>query len=507
MARAGDAFSGRVNLGRGIGERPAADRFDRGLKPAAGIYPRKGKGWGQQGESTFPDLLRHYNQNQRWTSWRRGLEIAFNSLVDDTSQYQAVEVLRLPAFSPQDGFRATRAVLVGFPSRSSPEGRWTVAVNPRGSEIAPVPISATSQSHVTATTDDGEPVPLLVVQLPGCWQPGALAAGSALIGELVEDSAISASELADDPADGIAMLCVAVYQDDGLMVFDASRYWQRRRRADNTLVLEEVVIGRGDPQPQFRVSRHLTQSTVVSCNCPSHLGVEYGRLRDDVAPGGQGLFPQRGGEGASSVELPLRDALDAIVRQAPEQRPADPLEGAARRFALLDWRRLPQECCKHCHAVRFSLGCPVSEPADVPAVIGGASEMGIGSLLPLEERSAPLAAPRFVEQLRRQVFDENAWRGLASTITTGAVGDAWSVTPETVALPPNQIDGTFPENCAPRFSQQQLLPDPTAAEGSLRGDVWAGRLSQQYSFPYEAPGQLLEQPFYLPTRDVIALLP
>jgi len=507
VGRRGDSFGsgGRVDGGLGRARRP--DRFDVGSRAASGIYPRKGSGQGQTGEAAFPDLLRTWNQRASWSSWRRGLELAFNSLVGDTSQYQSIEVLSLPAFTPQQGFAARRGLAVGFPSRLSPEGRWTAVIKPRGTEIAPVPIGANAQFETVATTDAGEAVPLLVVQLPGCWQPGALAAGSSLIGELVEDSAISAAALDPDPADGLALLCVAVYQDDGLMVFDASRGWQRQRQADGTLVLREVSRGPEDPPLRFRSGRHLTQSTVVSCNCPAHLGLAYGRLRPDTPLGRQGLFPQRGPGGASDLQLPLRDALDLILRQQPEVRPADPLEGAARRFALLDWRRLPEESCKHCHAVRFALGCPTAEPSDVLAVVGGDTPMGLGEVLPLEERSAPLAAPGFVERLARQAFEENAWRGLASTITTGAVGDAWTVTVEPIALPPNQIDGTFPGNCAPRFSQQQLSAEARAAEAAVRGDVWAGRLSQAYSYPYLGPGELLDQPFYLPVREPPLLLP
>lgn len=507
MGRRGDGFgrSGRFDQGLTAFSRP--DRLDVGSRPASGIYPRKGKGHRQQGEAAFPDLLRHWNQQSKWWSWRRGMELAFTALNRDTSQFQPITVTDLPAFTPQEGFRGATGMAIGWPSRLSPEGRWTTVIKPRGTEIAPVPIGETAQFEVSATTDAGEAIPLLVVQLPGCWQPGALAAGSGLIGELIEDSAVSATTLAADPADGLALLCVAVYQDDGLLVFDASRSWQRQRRADGSLVLREISLAAGDPPLRFRPGRHLTQATTISCNCPAHLGVAYGDLRPTTALGTQGLYPQRAPGGASDLQLPLRDALDVILRQAPEPRPADPLEGAARRFALLDWRRLPDECCKHCHAARFALGCPVAEPSDLAAVIGGGAEAEAREVLPDEEYRPALLDERFFSRLQQQAFDENAWRGLASTITTGAVGDAWTVTVERIALPPNQIDGTFPNNCAPRFSVQQLKAEPQAAEDALRGDVWAGRLSQAYSYPYLGPGELLDQPFYLPASEPPPLPP
>jgi hypothetical protein len=507
VGRRGDGFgsSGRFDQGFSRFSRP--DRLDVGSAQPSGVYPRKGRGYGQIGEAAYPDLFRHWNQQGRWASWRRGMELAFTQLNRDTSQFQSIEVLSLPEFSPQDGFIARRSLAIGFPSRLSPEGRWTTVIKPRGTEIAPVPIGANAQFDVTATSDDGQVAPLLVVQLPGCWQPGALAAGSGLIGELVEDSAISATALDPDPSDGIALLCVAVYQDDGLMVFDGSQFWQRQRQRDGSLLLRHIIQTPEDPPLRFRVGRHLTQSTVVSCNCPAHLGVAYGRLRPDTPLGSQGLFPQRGPGGASDLQLPLRDAIDAILRQEPEKRPVDAMEGAARRFALLDWRRLPEEACKHCHAARFALGAPTAEPSDVPVMLGSDAPLPSGELLPYEEFNAPLASAGFIERLNRQAFDAEAWKGLASTITTGAVGDAWTVTVERIGLPPNQIDGTFPGNCAPRFSQQQLTAEPQAAEDSLLGDVWAGRLTQAYSYPYLAPGELLDQPFYLPSAEPPLLAP
>ena len=507
MGRRGDGFGSAGRFDQGLTGLGRTDRFDVGTPQASGIYPRKGKGHGQIGEAAFPDLFRHWNQQGSWASWRRGMELAFTQLNRDTSQFQPLTVLDLPAFTPQDGFQGRPAMAIGFPSRLSPEGRWTTVIKPRGSDIAPVAIGTNAQFEVSATTDAGEAVPLLVVQLPGCWQPGALAAGSGLIGELIEDSAISATALDPDPTDGIALLCVAVYQDDGLLVFDASRCWRRVRQSDGTLILQQFQWQAGQPPLRFRSGRHLTQATVVSCNCPAHLGVAYGRLRPDSALGSQALYPQRGPGGASDLQLPLRDALDVILRQEPEVRPVDPLEGAARRFTLLDWRRLPEESCKHCHAARFALGCPTAEPSDVPVMLGSDAPMDAGEVLPLEEFTASLASPGFIEKLNRQAFDAEAWQGLASTITTGAVGDAFTVTVERIALPPNQIDGTFPGNCAPRFNQQQLKAEPQAAETAVLGDVWAGRLSQAYSYPYLGPGELLDQPFYLPATESPALLP
>ena len=491
MGRRGDGFG---RFAAGLNPAGGFARLDRAQLPSSGFYPRKGRGAGQAGESAFPDLLAKWNKDQSWTGWRRGMELAFQELTFDSDRLQPVEVLRLPAFQPQAGFQSATGLLVAFPSPLSPEGQWTVAVKPRGTERSPVAIGANAQRDAVATTAGGERLNFLVVELPGALEGGVLEAGSALIGELVEDSADADGLVDEADEEALILMCVAVYPADSVLVFDADRRWRRRRNeAGRTVLVEEPLQAR----PRFRVGRHLTQSTVVSCNCPSHLGVEYGRLREDAQPGTQALFPQRLSGGGGATVLPERDAVDVFLRNAAPAGGGNDADGVARRFALLDWRREPGQCCKHCHAVRFGLGVPVAEPSDLPLVIGDSlsSARGIG---PMEDVMGYLGSPRALERLERGMRISASYRQLGSTITTGAIGDAWGVTVEPVALQPSQVEGALGELPALRFSQQQLAADPTQAETALRGDVWAGRLTQGYSYAFDGHGRLLDQPFYLP---------
>jgi hypothetical protein len=249
------------------------------------------------------------------------------------------------------------------------------------------------------------------------------------------------------------------------------------------------------------------QSTVISCNCPSHLGVEYGKLLGGPMLGSQAFYPQTM-PGAALLERPLQSATDRSFRAAAEQRTLDPLEGVARRFQLLGWERPPSPCCKHVHAVRFALGCPMAEPNDMPIVIDNPWSMRDG-FDPWEGHGAPLASPRFKEELMQRAFFDDAVRGLASTITTGAIGDAFGITVEKTGLAPVQVGDPVRRAAIgdPRFCQQWTTVDPRQAETAVLGDVYAGRLTNRWSYPYSGGGELVDQPFFLPAQGVPLLLP
>lgn len=483
-----------------------ADRFDLGITRRSGIYPRKGSGHGQIGEAQHLDLLRKWNAASDWSRWRRGMELAYRELASGNDQFQPVEVLHQRAFRPAAGLQVSSAMLVGFRSRASPDGRWTCAIKPRGVEIALRPITADCQSDLTFITAAEEELPLLVVTLPGLFFGGRPDSADPLIGELIEDTGISADDVIDEHDEATILMCVAVYEDEGLMAFDATRRWRRERQANGRSVLREVAIGRDDPPPRFRVGRHLCQSTVISCNCPDHLGVEYGRLLGDRNLGVQALYPLQM-PGGQLVSRPLSALTDRVFRAAPEQRPLQPLEGVARRFTLLGWQRPPAPCCKHVHAVRFALGCPIAEPDDIPAVIDTTAQMADG-LMPYESM-APLAQRGLIEQLERRMLFDEAVRGLASTVSAGAVGDAFGVTIEKVGVAPVQT-GTPVRRAVvgdPRFAQQWATERPEQVADALLGDVWVGRLTAQWSFPFLGAGELADQPFFLPSQVPPQLLP
>lgn len=474
------------------------DRFDVGRIGPGGVYPRKGSGHGEVGEAAFPDLFEHWNRTMSWSAWRAGLDLSLSGLYTNTNQYQAFEVLRVPPFSPF-GLDPAPVLGVAFPSVQSPEGRWTVTIKPRGTEVSDFSVSDTWQlSETSIDLELGNPYGyppgtyrLLVGANPdNPGNPGvdlqAPTLASSLVGELIEDSVISASPLvvADEDDEAVILLCVAVYSQSRTMVFDGSRYWKRERQENGTTILRMYPIGPKDPIPRFREGRYLTQITSYSCNCPKFLQMAYGDFRGQKIKQMQAMFPQLSG-------------------QAPQDN--TPLEGVGRRFREMYWARIPHHGCKHIHAARFAVGNPCAEPGDLPVLIGDYWN-ALHALSPYENVGPPLMSDQFFDALNQRALHDSAYRSLGSTITTGSMADVCSVTMEAIAVQPNQaIDGAsllFRNSSdlanSLRFTMQHFPEDPKAAESAVLGDVWAGRLTQQYSYPYVAPGEIADTPFYRP---------
>lgn len=465
---------------------------------SSGIFPRKGKGWGVTGEAAYPDILSEWDRKNGWRPWREGMTLAYNELFRDSQQFLPVQVLGRSAFAPQEGFAYRPALTVAFPSRSSPEGRWTVTVKPRGTEISPLEVTSAVQRDVRIE-GAGLDIPLLEVDVGATWGAGALWSASSLVGELVEDSAAAAdrADLEDDEA--VILLCVGVYPEDGLMLFDASQVWRRRRLENGRRVLVRQQLGPDDPPPRFRPRRHLTQSASLSCNCPAFLGLEYARLRSSAQLGGQGLFPQLGPSQDGYRRQRRSDSERLLTVDGDEARGVDPLEGVARRFSKLNWQRLPEESCKHVHAVRFALGVPIAEPDEYLSLASSYWD-GMRSMASIEELQAPLASERFVEQLRRNMFNEEAFAGLSSTMAAGSIGDAHGIVPGRLVLDVRQVNRlAVPGNVSSllRFNFQEAIVDPRAAEDSVQGDLWVGRGTEVNSRLYEGPQQVLDEPFVL----------
>lgn len=467
--RGGDHFDGPR-------QRPP-DRFDRPLRRAGGTYARKPRKPGEPVGGSYPDLLEHWDRTQDWTPWRRGMALAYNSLFRNQQQFQPVTVLHLPAFRPRDAWRAASALICTLPSKDSPEGRWTVTVKPRGTEISPQRLGGAVQ-RITFNTAEAElPERLLVVDVSGAWGAGSLDAASSLIGELVEDTASSATEVVDEDEEAVILMCVAVYPEQGLMAFDATRRWRRLRRPNGSAVLRMEPIP-ADQIVYFRSGRHLTQSTTVSCNCPSSLGLEYAVLRDGHALGSQRTSPRLNPESLSS------------------EGPPDLMEGVARRIFPLDWRREPTALCKHSHAVRFVLGCPIEEPTGHPSPASDYWD-GLAGMLDVDELRAPLAHPRFVEAMNRRMLLEVGYARLDSTLLVGSVGDAFGVVPDRLRLAPVQVSAVAleEESVRQRFNLQLPTSRPEEAEEAVFGDVWAGRGTTVIAKPYIRSGEVLDAPF------------
>jgi hypothetical protein len=300
-----------------------------------------------------------------------------------------------------------------------------------------------------------------------------------LIGEVLEDTATSAQQLEDDLTAGIGLLCVAVHEQAGKAYFDATRLWRRERTSDGRLVTREVAVGPRDPLPMFRADRHLTQTTTVSCNCPSHLGMSFARLLGTDRLGVQDLFPQRAPSG-----------LGGPQRSAGEGSP----EGVRRRFRLLEWERIPGAECKHCHAVRWALGAPMAEPSDMQSLASDYwSDMQVMGRI--EEMDAPMRDPRFLDDLRLSLLNEQAFSQLDVTLLAACVGDCVGIVPQRVELLPVQL---LPAGSGPaaygalgvlRQNEQHPTSDPREDHDAVFGDWWVGRGTATAVFGFDGPAR------------------
>jgi hypothetical protein len=501
MGRSGDRIGNLSgNLSGNIGRRPVADRFDIGRPFSSSVYPRKGKGYGIQGEAAYPDLLDHWDRLASWQSWRKGMSLARTQLIGAAERWSAIEVLHRDSYAVSPTWRTSQLLLAGFTSDQSPEGRWTVAIQPRGTEITARPIGRQQSEAWYTFPDQPELPPLRMLRIDFKATPTSAAVlhfNRMLIGEVLEDSAISAKDLAEDPADGIGLLCIAVHEREGLVYFDATRCWRRERTADGRLITREISIPADAPLPTFRPERHLTQTLTVSCNCPSHLGLEFVRLRSGEQLGGQNLFPQRAPSGLSGP------------RRAPGEGTP---EGVRRRFAELPWDRIPGRECKHCHAVRWALGCPMAEPTDMPSP-DSTYWRELSVMAELEDMAGPMNQPWFLDRLRENLLDEQALSMLDATLLAACVGDAVGIVPQRVPLIPVQLAaaGGSPYGAVAAAGgrlQQAAGPVPYGSLGVLRineqhptttpeddldavfGDWWIGRGTATEVLAFDGPAQV-----------------
>lgn len=465
MGRRGDNLGAGLNravdFSGGTGRR---DSFAKGLPIPSGTYPRKGKGWGQQGEPAFPDLLRHYDSRQNWSSWRAGLQLASDGLVGAAERFTAVQVHGQNPFDASLGFVKSTTLLAGFSSPTSPEGRWLVTIKERGQFIASHSLVGVRQRHawIVDPDDSSRDRLVLILEFPP-ERAYELASSLNLVGEIIEDSADTAKSLEADQTAGRGLLCLAINIPTATMVFDASRFWQRTYTKEGRLKLVQTRIGPTDHPPAFRPFMHLTQALTLSCNCPVFVGAIFARLRMGEKLGGQALFPQQSGEG----EMPEVGTHVAVSD-----------EGALRRFRGLGWERLPEAGCKHCHAVRWALGCPTQEPPDMLTL---ASEYwrSLKAMGQFEGQKPPMTQPRFIERLRLNLMDERAFSDLDATLLATTVGEAYGVLPERLELTLQQRShGGATRFFVPvheRFHRQHHSLQPGDDPDAMVGDWWVGR--------------------------------
>lgn len=476
-------------MGRGIGGRRQGDRVDLGRPVIGGTYPRKGKGWGVQGEASYPDLLDQLDRRSTWQAWRKGMSLARSQLVGAAERWSALQVMHRDAYALMPEWRQSTVFIVGFTSKASPEGRWTVTIKPRGTEITSQPIGEV-QEEMWHALHDGPDAPqqrLLEVRFKDAPMTNPampqLNFNRMLIGEVLEDTALDHATLAEDPTDGIGLLCVGVHEERGTVWFDASHYWKRERLADGRLVLRKIKVADNEPAPVFRHNRHLTQALTLSCNCPQHCGMEFVRLRSGERLGGQHLFPQNAPSSSESTEV--------ATTWGPNP------EGVRRLFQELSWARLPGIECKHVAAVRWALGVPLAEPGDMPSPDSDYWK-DLAVMAMLEDAATPMNAARFVEQLRGNLLDERTFSGLDATLMATSVGDCMGVTPQRVAvgsfqmqaavMPPGMPD--YGDMNEMRLNLQYQSLDATANGSAIFGDWWVGRGTNPLVWGFDGPGRL-----------------
>ncbi|MCE2836705.1 MAG: hypothetical protein LW834_07055 [Cyanobium sp. 49614_E6] len=475
MARQrGDVLAG------GLGRRPVADQLGKGIAFSGSVYPSKGKGYGVQGEAAYPDLLAKWDKDGHWQSWRKGMALAQAQLVGAAERFTAVRVEHRDSFATTQQWRTSTLLLAGFTSQESPEGRWTVAIQPRGTEITAQPVGAAQKEFWYRFEDEPGRAPLRLLELDfkatAARSVSPLHFNRMLVGEVLEDTAISGQRLEDDLTAGIGLLCVAVHEAEGKVYFDATRFWRRERTTDGRLITREVPVAAGDPLPTFRPGRHLTQATTVSCNCPAHLGMSFVQLRSGPRLGSQDLFPQRAPSG-----------LGGPQRSAGEGDP----EGVRRRFRLLPWDRIPGAECKHCHAVRWALGAPMAEPSDMQSLASDYwNDMRVMGRI--EEMDAPLSDPRFLDDLRLSLLNEQAFSMLDVTLLAACVGDCVGIVPQRVELSPVQLLGGRAARAAVgvlRLNEQHPTTDPIEDVDAVFGDWWVGRGTATEVLGFDGPSK------------------
>lgn len=494
--RGGDRFDG------GLGRGNRADSFRRGLPRSSGIYPTKGKGWGQQGEAAYPDALATLDRNSSWQAWRNGMRLARDGLIGAAERFTAVEVLGDDPFQPGHHWRLQRLLLAGFTSKQSPEGRWTVAVQERGAVVLPVVLSSVMlQSDWLRVDDEGRsPARRLLTLRLG--RRSDMQLHRVMIGELFEDSAVGVDSngkgvLADDDADGTALLCVGIDEGSNSVLFDAEWRWRRQRLPDGRLQwVKEAVPADVAPAALWRVGRYLTQSTTMACNCPAYMGVVFADLSHLGRLGRQSLYPQETPAGLGGHDTDEQMLL---------------AEGTERRFNVLSWSRTPELDCKHCHAVRWALGCPLKEPSDLPTLQSQMWSSAAG-MDQVEGFSRPLARADFLERLRDGLLNERAFSGLDVTLLAAATGECIGVLPQRVPLGVQSMGGIGrmasraliaepvliqdrrmrSQQGQERLHEQHYSADPLAISETEAGDWWVGRGTSREVRAFDAPGHLLD---------------
>jgi hypothetical protein len=484
--------------------RYGGDEMGRGFDLAAG--PRSGSTWG----SAQPrDLMQQLDADQANRSWRQGLTLAFTSIDTIAQQTRFAEVFALEPFAGNDPVDQS-AALIGFPSKASPQGRWTVTVNPRSGPVAPQALDVDDRVEILAVIN-GVERRFLRVRATAVTGEGATNAVRGIVGELVEDSLIIEpgdvrSYAPDDEV--TVMLVSAVSPDGGFLYLDGRFKWKRERQENGKFILRRFRIPPDIPL-WLTDGRWVVRSTAYSCNCPAYSGMEV-----------QDWRPRDGALGARRFS-PYGSA------QAPAG--ADTFDAVARRFASTAWYREPLQSCKHVHASRFLTGCPLSEPGDANSPVNSYwSDPDV--MAKAEEFVSPLQQPEYMSWLQRRNWNDSMWQDLDAILPTISVGDAFSVLPETVGLlqvlaadpgiadlvgDPETLEAiNIIEAGAPlpasfnRFCRIWPVVRPRdVREDARSGDVWSGSGNSTEAFVFTSATDLADKPLVSPLDAPVVIPP
>jgi hypothetical protein len=447
------------------------------------------------------NLLQSADAESGWRRWREGMRLAVQQLGELDGQYSTARLLRSSPFSVDGALQAFPVLLVGFPSRSSPEGRWTVTVLNRGSVQATEALTPERQQEVTVRWQqlnalmewETKTWRLLRVEVGPIWSEGD-GVESDLVGELLEDSLLPDGTWRADEDVKLRMVVAVDYVNDAIYL-DGEREWRREAKEtpdgrDRHRITQKPIY---EWQPlELENGTFLVQSTSLSCNCPDEQGLVLKDWRSRRANASQ----------PSGALVPVG---------------VDPVDAVANRFRAHDWQRVPENACKHQHAVRWALGWPTAEPVDVLSLQHD-YWTDPARYAEMEEIAPPLLDPRFPDLLAAEVRRDALWRGLDQLVGALSAADVASVTAGEQGLSATVVNATtamvtsgmapsmelvFPSR---RFHRGWYDPRPVLAEEARPGDVYLGR-GPQIPEPFIGPGETVGEPFLLRTWEEDAARP
>lgn len=491
------------------GRKPGRPKDTSGFRPAkestSGFRPR------QLGR--VRNLLQQLDADQLYRRWREGMTIAFSRAGELAGQARTVSLLALRPWSTENGLELRPATQLLFPSTLSPDGAWTVTVEPRDGPLTTEPLGLLNQQEVQLQVGgpDSPVLRLLEVAVRADLTANGTWSARGLLGELVEDSLLldvsEAPEMLDRGAyrfrpdqEVKLMMVVGADPEAGLIYLDGRRRWRRRPRGDfgGVQLVEEPIadgedlfLGRSD------VETWLCSSSTFACNCPDFLGLQLQDWRSGKGLGGSGQLPVAG---------PFSPARRDVTNEI------------ARVYRLLAWERNPVDSCKHVHAARWLLGCPVAEPGDAPPPGDDYWKAG-KTMADLEEFPSPFRPGESLDIISSM----DRWRGLSGLLPAISAGDALALTVyelqlyrgagSGLLLLPLEGISTDPA-LAPvvsgddvvidRFNRLWPTEDRFFTNGTV-GDVWVGTGTAPEAYPYQADGEPADTPFI--TDDPLGTVP